>query len=125
MTHDAARKIAVNLSKTMRLALLSIILAPAAAVLPGCPAGTYGSVITPGQMAVIVRGKTTKAELLSLLGEPDDVKNLGGGKEEWSYVRATVGTHYNFGSYGNYTKTETWIILKSNIVEAYGEREAI
>ena len=118
-------KKAVNLSKTIRLALLSIMLVPSAAILPGCPAGTYGSVITPEQMAVIVRGKTTKAELLSLLGEPDDVKNLGDGKEELSYVRATVGTHYNFGSYGNYTKTETWIILKNNIVEAYGERDTI
>jgi outer membrane protein assembly factor BamE (lipoprotein component of BamABCDE complex) len=115
----------VNLSKTIRLAIVLIILAPTAAILPGCPAGTYGSVITPDQLAVIVRGKTTKAEVLSVLGEPDDVKNLGGGKEELSYVRATIGTHYNFGSYGNYTKTETWIILKNNIVEAYGERDTI
>jgi outer membrane protein assembly factor BamE (lipoprotein component of BamABCDE complex) len=125
MTQDATRKIAVNLSKTIRLAIVLIILAPTAAILPGCPAGTYGSVITPEQLAVIVRGKTTKAELLSLLGDPDEVKNLGGGREEWSYVRATISTHYNFGSYGNSTKTETWFMLTNNIVEAYGERDTI
>jgi len=115
----------VNLSKTIRLTLLLIIFAPAAAMLSGCPKGIYGSVVTLEQMRVIVRGKTTKAELLNLLGEPDETKNLGFGKEELSYVRSTVGTHYNFGSYGNYKKTEFWILLKNNIVEAYGERDTL
>ena len=108
--------------KIMRLAILLMILAPTVAIISGCPAGTYGSVVTPEQMATIIRGKTTKAEIINRLGEPDETKNLGFGKEELSYVRATIGTHYNFGSYGNYTSTEFWILIKNNVVEAFGER---
>lgn len=115
----------MKIAKIIRLSLMFFVLLPAVSLISGCPKGIYGSVITQEQMAVIVRGKTTKAELINLIGEPDEVKNLGGGKEEFSYVRATVGTHYNFGSYGNYTKTEFWVILKNNIVEAFGERDTI
>ena len=110
------------MTKTLHLAILLIILAPVATIIPGCPAGTYGSIIELGKQAQIVLGKTTKAQLIQLLGNPDDSRNLGAGKEELAYVRKTISDHYNFFGYGNSKKTEFWIVLKNGIVEAYGER---
>ncbi len=113
----------MNMSKIIRFAMLFFLLAPSTLLLSGCPKGIYGSVITPEQLSGVVRGKSTKLEVVRILGEPDDEKNFGNGREELSYVRATVGTHYNFGGYGNYKKTEFWIMIKNNVVEAYGERD--
>ena len=116
-------KNAVNMSKIIRFAILFMLLTPSAMLLSGCPKGVYGSIITPEQLTQVNRGKSTKQDVIRILGEPDEVRNIGVGQEELSYVRATVGTHYNFLGYGNYKKTELWVIIKNNVVEAYGERD--
>lgn len=95
------------------------VLAPLAATLPGCPGGTYGSVIEPEQKAAIVRGKTTKEELLDELGRPDQTTDLGGDREELLYVRETIANH---GNWMNSNKTAFWVIINKNVVEAFGER---
>ena len=99
-----------------------VILFPMATIISGCPAGTYGSVISPEQRAAIVRGKTTKEEVLRQLGYPDQTIDIGGGKKELSYIQETVASRANYGGWGNSTKSQFWIILNNNVVEAFGER---
>lgn len=98
------------------------VLAPAATLLSGCPAGIYGSVIKPGQVAAIVRGKTTKAQLTELLGDPDQTTDLGNDREEWLYIQQNIAHHSNWL---HSTKSGFWVVFNKNIVEAYGERNTV
>jgi hypothetical protein len=53
----------------------------------GCSVGTYGSKVSAEQKAAIVKGQTTKVDLLCELGNPDQKIDLGGGKEQFSYIK--------------------------------------
>jgi outer membrane protein assembly factor BamE (lipoprotein component of BamABCDE complex) len=112
---------AVRKSKAIGLIAMLAVLTPAAAMLAGC-AGSYGSVIEPEKVAAIIRGKTTKADVLTALGDPDKTTDLGGGKEEFSYVRENVANHGNWFHSDN---KALWILFKNNTVEAFGERATI
>lgn len=109
-------------SKVMRVIVMLVVLVPVATMLSGCPAGTYGSVVEPEQVAAIVRGKTTKAQLLEALGDPDETTDLGNGKEELLYIQQTVAHHSNWL---HSTKSGFWVILSKGVVEAFGERATV
>ena len=85
----------------------------------GCYAGTFGSVVTPEQKAKIQVGKTTKVELLRELGTPDQILELGGGKEEFSYIKEAI-TSYMATAVGK--STEFWLVLDNSVVTDFGER---
>jgi hypothetical protein len=55
--------------------------------------GTLGDEITPGAVAAIKKGATTKAELLTLLGAPDRLLHMNG-RDVFQYYRydAKVGS---------------------------------
>ncbi len=106
----------------MRVIVMLVLLLPAATMLSGCPAGTYGSVVSPEQVAAIVRGKTSKEQLLEVLGDPDKVTNLDSGQEEWLYIQQTVTYH---GTWLHSRKSGFWVIFNNNIVEAFGHRATL
>jgi hypothetical protein len=82
---------------------------------------TYGGV-TPEQRASIVKGKTTKTELLREVGDPDQRIDLGGGKEQLSYISDTYDVAPFIGETSSGHK-DFWIVLdKSGVVEDFGER---
>jgi hypothetical protein len=88
-------------------------------LLPGCPAGTYGSKISAEQKAAIVKGKTTKVDLLRELGNPDQTIDVGGGKEQLSYIKEKYTT---YGVTASSENTEFWILLSNGVVTDFGER---
>lgn len=112
----------VNKSTTPRFIRALLLSLSAAAMLQGCLPGTHGSIIEPAQRAAIVRGQTTKDQVLNELGSPDDEVDLGGGKEEISYIQETVPNRANFNLLRNSSKSQFWILLNNNVVEAYGDR---
>lgn len=102
-------------SRAIYLTVLLAVLAPAVATLPGC-AGK--GALEPMQIATIVRGRTTKPEVVNSLGDPDKITDLGFGKEEWQYIREAVASH---GNWFHADYRAFWIVFKNNVVEAYGE----
>jgi len=113
-------EIAVKRLKNVRVIMMSAMLAVAAATVSGCQGGASGALVKPGQEAAIVSGKTTKAELIKQLGEPDKTTDLGKGKEELLFVHENPAIH---GSWFRPGKAGLWVILKNNVVEAFGERK--
>jgi hypothetical protein len=105
--------------RTAPMIAAAVLAATLGAVLAGCflYGGTYGSNITAEQKAAIAKGKTTKVDLLKELGNPDQTVDLGGGKEQLSYIRETIS---GFGTSSQ--NTETWIVLNNGVVEDFGER---
>lgn len=89
------------------------------ALLSGCAAGTFGSVVTPEQKASIIKGQTTKVDLLQEMGNPDQTIDLGDGKEQVSYISSAI-TSTGFSS--SNTNTEFWVVLNKGVVEDFGER---
>ncbi len=85
-------------------------------ILNGCISASYGGV-NQKQQANILKGKTTKVEILRVIGNPDQTIDLGRGEEELSYVReeysATSLTSKN---------TEFWLKIRNGVVEDFGER---
>ncbi|MBU3933112.1 MAG: hypothetical protein KKH11_00390 [Candidatus Omnitrophica bacterium] len=85
--------------------------------------GDYGSVVTEGQKAAIVKGKTTKTDILRELGNPDQKIDLGGGKEQFSYIKETIkSTGVIFSLTTSSQRTEFWIIFTNGVVSDFGER---
>jgi outer membrane protein assembly factor BamE (lipoprotein component of BamABCDE complex) len=95
------------------------VLLPAAAALSGCAGKKYGNVLDPQEVATIIRGKTTQAEVANRFGDPDKLVDLGGGKQEVSYIREEVNNHGNWFHSNN---VAFWLVYKNNVVEAFGER---
>ena len=89
--------------------------------LQGCsiPAGTYGTQVSTEQQSSIVKGKTTKIDLLRELGNPDQTIDLGKGKEQYSYIKEKITSNLFNSSSEN---TEFWVILTNGIVSDFGER---
>jgi outer membrane protein assembly factor BamE (lipoprotein component of BamABCDE complex) len=112
----------VKSPKVLRIALLLAVLTPSATLLSGCPAGVYGNVVKPEQIAAIQRGSTSKARLIDMLGSPDRAVDLGDGREEFWYIKRTVANH---SSWLYSTKSGFWVVFNHNIVEAYGERNTV
>lgn len=111
MTHRAARR---------TTSALGWLIAPALVLsLTGCPMGTYGSKVSPEQKAAIVKGRTSRADLLRELGNPDQTIDLGNGKEQLSYISEKI-TSYAVTSSSE--GTEFWVVLKDGIVQDFGER---
>jgi hypothetical protein len=108
----------VDTCRTGRGLYLGIVLLAFSPLLTGCPAGTYGGV-KQSQLANVVKGTTTKVELLRELGTPDQVVDLGGGREELSYIEETYTT---YGVWAKSENTESWFILKKDVVEDFGTR---
>jgi hypothetical protein len=104
-----------------RLKIVRAIIVPAvvAAALAGCQGGASAK---PEPPVAIVSGKTTKAELLKQLGEPDKQTTLGNGKEEWLYLREKPSAH---ASWWRPSKSGLWVVLKNNVVDAFGERNSV
>ena len=93
--------------------------------LSGCinMSGEFGSVVTPGQKSAIVNGKTTKTEILQELGDPDQIIDLGNGKQQFSYIRESIwGISGPFGGSGSSRYTEFFVVFDKDIVSASGER---
>jgi predicted secreted protein len=105
--------------KIIRLVIMLAIAAELAATLSGCQSAGAGARVKPEEQAAIVNGKTTKQELLQRLGDPDQISDLGNGKEEMIYLRENVSAHRNWF---HPTYSGFWVVLKDNTVEAYGER---
>lgn len=98
----------------------------------GCTIVDFGSerIIQDDILSQIKEGKTTKAEVKTLLGEPFDVSFMANGDEQWKYfyTRSKVkGTTYvpivNLFESGVDSKTDTLTILISEegIVKRIGE----
>lgn len=92
--------------------------------------GHAGAVVADAQKAAIVKGKTTRVQILQELGDPTQKIDLGKGKVQFSHVMSTRSsgymTHfkYPFGTdSSNLVKfTEFWVIFKKDIVEDFGEK---
>ena len=85
--------------------------------------GDYGSVVTEGQKSSIVKGKTSKIEILRELGNPDQKIDLGNGKEQFSYIKETIKSSGNpFTMSTGSTYNEFWILFDNGIVSDFGER---
>lgn len=108
--------------KTLRVFMILAVLAPSAATVAGCQGGVFGTKAKPAPQAPLVSGKTTKAEVLRQLGEPDKTADLGKGKEELLYLRESTFTH---NSWWHPTKSGFWVVLKNNVVESFGERSTV
>jgi hypothetical protein len=112
----------------MKKQILNIVLACAGAIVfAGCVnmSNDYGSVVTQGQKDAIVKGKTTKTEVLQQLGNPDQKIDLGNNKEQFSYIKENVGTKTSLIiPTGSVTSryTEYWIVFENDIVTDTGER---
>ena len=103
----------------MAIAAKLLVIGCVALFLTACPMGPFGTVITPEQKAKIMTGKTTKVELLKEIGTPDQVIDLGGGKEQFSYITERV-IGYGVGSTSQ--NTEFWLVLDNGVVTDFGER---
>ncbi len=85
--------------------------------------GDFGSVVTEGQKAAILKGKTTRTDILRELGNPDQKIDLGGGKEQFSYIKETIQTTggvFSLSTFSSYT--EFWIVFDNGVVSDFGER---
>lgn len=110
-----------------RKGLIEVVMILVVAIwLAGCVSmgGDFGSVVTEGQKTAIVKGKTTRTDILRELGNPDQKINLGGGKEQFSYIKETTKTSgvmgLSYSTSSNYT--EFWIVFDNGIVSDFGER---
>jgi len=106
-------------SKSMVTMMTLFVAFPLVLLLSGCPAGTFGSIVTPEQKASIIKGQTTKVDILKELGNPDQAIDLGDGKEQLSYISSAVKTSLIAASS---TNTEFWVVLNKGVVEDLGER---
>ena len=72
---------------TKRLSFLVLILVPIAA---GCATARegIGDNVTAAKIVNLVPGKTTRAQVRLIFGQPDIVKQLGGGAEEYTYLQS-------------------------------------
>jgi outer membrane protein assembly factor BamE (lipoprotein component of BamABCDE complex) len=87
----------------------------------------HGSVVTEEQIFGIEAGTTTKTDVLRALGNPDQRIDLGGGKEQFSYIRETIRTTRQKGILlptSNIQTTsqhsEFWIVFQNDIVAEKG-----
>lgn len=80
----------------------------------------------------IKEGVTTKAQLKTMLGSPDNVSFTDGGKEIWKYVHAKVKVSGKsfipfyglFHNGTNGTKKELTILFSGDVVEKYTMSES-
>lgn len=91
--------------------------------------GDYGSVVTDGQKAGIVVGKTTKTDILRVLGNPDQRVDLGDGKEQFSYIKESIRVTGKSGLILPTSRiarasqyTEFWITFLNDVVTETGEQ---
>ena len=78
--------------KTTRM--MAALLAASTLPLAGCMSATYGQKIESGKVAEIVKGKTTKDELLAWFGQPMQSVMMpdGGRTMYWVYSKQTIGS---------------------------------
>lgn len=80
----------------------------------------------------IKEGVTTKSQLKTLLGSPDNVSFTDGGKEIWKYVHAKVKVSGKsfipfyglFHNGTNGTKKELTVLFNGDVVEKYSMSES-
>lgn len=104
---------------TAALLLLPVLLAF------GCVSagGDYGSVLTDAQKSQVVVGKTTKTEILRVLGNPDQRIPLPDGREQFSYIKESIRSQGSlFGSRSTSRYQEFWIIFNGDVVAETGEQ---
>lgn len=102
------------------IALLAALVGTAGCISMG---GDYGSVVTAGQKAGIVKEKTTKTDILRELGNPDQKIDLGNNKEQFSYITERVRTKGGLIMAEIASQyTEFWIVFENNVVTETGER---
>lgn len=82
-----------------------------------------GKIITEGQKNAIVKGKTTKAEILRELGEPDSKEDLGSGKEKFGYHYQKSITSGLMVPTTELTTIDFWITFNKGVVEDFGENK--
>ena len=91
----------------------------------GCTrSGEFGSIISDAQKASLIKGKTTKTEVLNEFGNPDQKIDLGNGMEQFSYIKESYkATNALVAESSTSTFTEFWIVFDSNgVVKNFGER---
>ena len=98
--------------------VLGCCLATLMATVNGC-VSTYGTVPNSFK-SQIVKGKTTKTEVLQKLGNPDQKIDLGQGQEQFSYIKE----QYTITGFNTLQKnTEFWLTFDTNnAVADFGER---
>jgi len=91
-----------------------------ATLITGCV--SYGTVLNQFK-SQIVKGKTTKTEVLQKLGNPDQKIDLGQGQEQFSYIKEEyMSNPVSFVS-GKSKNTEFWLTFDTNnAVADFGER---
>jgi outer membrane protein assembly factor BamE (lipoprotein component of BamABCDE complex) len=86
--------------------------------LTSCIGIETGAKITPEQQRTLVKGKTTKPEVLNNLGDPHQRIDMESGEEQFSYISNVVN---NFGG-ASMSRTEFWVLFKNDVVSDFGER---
>lgn len=64
-------------------------------VLSGCMSSSSGTPLDPAQVALIVKGKTTRAEVEALLGKPEMTTLLGDGRRMVAYSYNAMSSGVN------------------------------
>ena len=90
-----------------------------ATVMCGC--ASFGTDITADERAKIIKGKTTKIEVLRQFGNPDQTIKLDRGREEISYIKENV--IMGVAPFVKPKNNEFWLQVKNGVVEDFGERE--
>lgn len=89
-----------------------------------------GTKISPEQKADIVKGKTTRVQILQELGDPDQKIDLGKGQLQYSYLQGTkkssLATQFKYSFGGKPSDmvkfTEFWVVFKNDVVHDFGEK---
>lgn len=77
-----------------------------------------GVAVTPEQQQRFIRGQTTKAETLIMLGDPHQRVDIGGGKEQFLYIHNVIN---NLGG-GLISAAEFWVTFENDVITDFGER---
>lgn len=85
----------------------------------GC--ASFGTDITANERKQIIKGKTTKIEVLRKFGNPDQTVKLDNETEEISYIKENVVI--GLAPLVKPKNTEFWLQIKNGIVQDFGERE--
>lgn len=113
------RGLTLSIGSEMNKYVKIIGVAILATVMCGC--ASFGTDITADERAQIIKGKTTKIEVLRQFGNPDQTIKLDRGREEISYIKENV--IMGVAPFVKPKNNEFWLQVKNGVVEDFGERE--
>ncbi len=109
------------------------MLSTAALPLGGCMSSTYGDKIEANNVSKIVKGKTTKAEVIAMFGQPMQtvINPTGGRTMMFVYYKSTIGGMLKNSAQvftgkhrGDGSTTNLTVVLDSNDIVSDFEHQA-